>query len=454
MHAGLVRHVLSPLLERLRGRDTFARAAELRASQWWPTDRIRQHQAERLAALLSDARNTCLYYSRVLGKAKFAVGCSPLEMLADLPMLDKSTIRRNLSNLTNHSVPGGPIPFNTGGSTGEPLVFHVDRYRTACDRAARIVTHEWFDASPGDREVYLWGSPVELRAQDRAKKLRDRLTNELLLSAFDLSPSSMNDYLARMRAFDPVSVFGYPSSLDKFARHCLSGRNTYDGKSLRVVFTTGETLDPDQRASLGRFFGVRIADGYGSRDGGFIAHECPHGRLHVLDQHLIVEITDDCGRPLPPGETGEIVITHLEARATPLIRYRTGDIGSISEEPCPCGRGMTVLGAVAGRRTDHLVSASGARQHGLSAMYVIRELNSVRKYQVHQRTDRSVEVLIVPEPGFGEEDRKRIQRGLNRQLGPDIPVTIRTVTEIISANSGKFRPVISDVLDVETSPTA
>jgi len=437
------------------GRRTFACLRELCDSQHWSSRRLRALQRYKLRKLLRVARTHCAYYRDLLDDRGIDVDVDdPFEALAALPLLDKATVREHLGAMTNHRVPGGPIRFNTGGSTGEPLVFYVDRRRIACDKAARMLTHQWFAAEPGEREVYLWGAPLELRAQDRLKAWRDRITNELLLDAFNLSPSTMRDYLERIAAYDPISIFGYPSSLATLAAYAESIRRPYPGKSLRVVFTTGEWLAPHDRRALRRYFGVPIANGYGSRDGGFIAHECPDGGMHILEQHVLLEIVDDAGRPAPAGATGEIVITHLDAWAMPLLRYRTGDLGRLLPQPCTCGRTLALLGVVAGRRTDHLVAADGSLQHALSAIYVIRELATVHQFQIHQDVERNVRVSVVPAEGFSARDAEHIRGGLRRRLGRDIDVHVQLVRAIALEKSGKYRCVISDAADRQVMGTA
>lgn len=445
MHPSIVRHLLAPLHERLLGRRTFTCLRELEDSQWWSPRRLRELQARKLRRLLRVAYENCLHYRNAFDDRGLDVAADdPFAVLAALPLLDKSTIRANLGTLTNHRVPGGPIRFNTGGSTGEPLVFYVDRRRVAYDKAARMLTHAWFDARPGEREVYLWGAPLELRAQDQLKALRDRVTNELLLDAFNLTPSTMSGYLERIAAFDPVSIFGYPSSLATLAAYAEATGRRYSGRNLRVVFTTGEWLAPHDRRALRRFFRAPVANGYGSRDGGFIAHECPDGGMHLLEQNVLVEIVDEDGTPVAPGATGEIVLTHLDAWATPLLRYRTGDIGRRETRPCRCGRTLAQMGVVDGRRTDHLVAADGALQHALSAIYVIRELATVRQFQIHQDAERNIRVAVVPAQGFGDDDVRHIRSGLLRRLGADLDVQVQVVPQITPEKSGKFRFVISD----------
>jgi len=445
VHPRIVRHLLAPLHERLMGRRTFACLRELEDSQWWSPRHLRELQERKLRKLLRASYANCLYYRNLLDDRGVNPAVDdPFAALATLPLLDKCTIRANLGTMTNHRVPGGPIRFNTGGSTGEPLVFYVDRRRVAYDKAARMLTHAWFDAAPGEREVYLWGAPLELRTQDQLKAFRDRVTNEMLLDAFNLTPSTMRDYLDRIAAYDPVSVFGYPSSLATLAAYAESTGRRYRGRNLRVVFTTGEWLSPHDRRALRRFFRVPVANGYGSRDGGFIAHECPDGGMHLLEQNVIVEIVDDAGQPVEPGQPGEIVLTHLDACATPLLRYRTGDIGRRTASPCTCGRTLAQMGMVDGRRTDHLVAANGALQHALSAIYVIRELATVRQFQIRQDPQRNICVSVVPAQGFGDDDVRRIRTGLHHRLGADLDVQVQVVPQITTEKSGKFRCVISD----------
>ncbi|GJM26937.1 MAG: capsular polysaccharide biosynthesis protein [Phycisphaerae bacterium] len=444
MHPRIVRHLISPLLERMLGRRTFEFARECDAAQWQSPDELRAMQRDKLRSLLNLAQSNCTWYQNLFAELGLdATTDDPFAMLEALPCIDKETIRANQSDMTNASVEGGPIPFNTGGSTGEPLSFVVDRRRIAYDKAARIMTHAWYGVQHGDREVYLWGSPLEIRGQDRFKHLRDRLTNELLLAAFRLNPETMSQYHRQINAFDPASIFGYPSSLTRFAEFCEKSNRRYGGGNLKAVFVTGEVIDDRQREVLSRYFNVPIVNGYGSRDGGFIAHECTSGNMHVMDQNVIVEILDETGQPAPEGECGEIVITHLDAHALPLIRYQTGDMAENRSGQCACGRGLSLIGAIDGRRGDHLVGADGTLTHPLAAIYVMRELESVRQFQIHQQRDRSINVKVVEAGIANPVNCERIVSDLRRRLGP-LPVNIQTVGEIPVAGSGKYRHVVSE----------
>jgi hypothetical protein len=109
-------------------------------------------------------------------------------------------------------------------------------------------------------------------------------------------------------------LFGYPSALTHIARHAEKRGVAMNDLGIRVAFVTSERLYDDQRATISRVFGCRVANGYGGRDAGFIAHECPSGGMHLTAEDIIVELVDAQGQPVPDGSPGEIVVTHL-ARA-------------------------------------------------------------------------------------------------------------------------------------------
>ena len=315
----IARHLICPVHEWLLGRRTFRNLRELERSQWLAPDDIRALQRTKLQALLSHAQSNTPFYRRRFAEAGVDIrDPDPIGVLGRLPPLQKREIRASLDDMLWHDAPGGVFEHNTGGSTGEPLIFYFDRRRQGYDQAARIRSHRWFGVDIGHRELYIWGSPIESNRTDRVKHLRDVLFNHRLLTAFDMSPQRMDQYLDEFDRYGPVCVFGYPSSIALLARHARSSGRQLDTHHLRAVFVTGEVCYPHDREAITSYFGVPVADGYGSREAGFIAHECPLGSMHITAENVIVEIIDNTGEPVPVGETGEIVVTHLDTYAMPL----------------------------------------------------------------------------------------------------------------------------------------
>ena len=212
---------------------------------------------------------------------------------------------------------------------------------------------------------------------------------------------------------------------------------------IKVAFVTSERLYDDQRATITRVFGCPVANGYGGRDAGFIAHECPSGGMHLTAEDLIVEIVDGDGRVLPAGQAGEIVVTHLATRDFPFIRYRTGDIAVLDDRRCACGRGLPMLREIQGRSTDFVVAADGTVMHGLALIYILRDLPGVAGFKIVQHDTAHTEVLLRPNEAFDAAQSTRIEKGFRQRLGADVKVSVTLVDEIAPERSGKHRYIVS-----------
>ncbi len=432
-----------PLHERLKGHDTVRRLRELETTQWWEAARIEALRAQRLRGLLQDAAASVPYFRDLARAGGF--DWRAVREVADLerlPFMTKETIRAHVGRLRSEAAKRLHRS-NTGGSTGEPMVFYLGSERVSHDVAAKWRATRWWGVDIGDPEIVLWGSPVELGAQDRVRALRDRLLRSRLLPAFRMAEADLETYARTIRRLRPRMLFGYPSALHRLAAFAAAREIPLDGAGVRVVFTTGERLYDEQRATIAAVFGAPVANGYGGRDAGFIAHECPAGGMHVSAEDIIVEVVGPDGRTLPAGRPGEIVVTHLATRAFPFIRYRTGDIGTLDPHPCTCGRGLPLLRDVQGRSTDFVVAEDGTVMHGLALIYVIREIRGVRAFKIVQESRSAIEVLIEPGPDFADGARETIVAGLRKRLGSGVDVRVRTVREIPAEASGKFRYVVS-----------
>jgi phenylacetate-CoA ligase len=226
-----------------------------------------------------------------------------------------------------------------------------------------------------------------------------------------------------------------------------------DALGIKVAFVTSERLYDDQRRDIEEVFACGVANGYGGRDAGFIAHACPAGSLHLTAEDLIVEVVDAEGQNAPAGTAGEIVVTHLATRDFPFVRYRTGDVGRLSDALCRCRRGLPVLAEVQGRTTDFVVAQNGTIMHGLALIYVIRDLNGVERFKIIQESLDTTRILIVCGNDFRHALIPMIQENIKRRLGPDVDVIVELVDSIAADPSGKFRYVVSHV-DLTSSTRA
>jgi phenylacetate-CoA ligase len=443
----LSRRVVYPLHERLLKRPTFSYLASLERSQWLDRDEIEALQGRKLAALLATAAEHSPWHAERIRAAGIEPdnGGVTLDELRRLPLMTRADARDNIERIRWTNVPGGAARYNTGGSSGEPLIFYFGRWRQASDAAGRIRARRWWGVDVGEREVYLWGAPAELNKTDSVKSFRDGLLNQLVLNAFAMSAEAMDRYLAAIETFRPRCLYGYASSLALLAARAVARGRRLSLPELRVVCATGEPLYAHQRQVIGDAFGVPVANEFGSRDIGFTAHETPHGQMLLMSESIILEIVDPDGQAVPVGELGEAVVTGLCSEAQPFIRYRTGDTVRLSPETCADGRGLHVLAEVVGRSTDFVVRTDGTMMHALSVIYVLRDVDGIAQFRFVQHTLHEVEVLVVPNSRWTEVAQSKVRAGLGQRLGPDVRIQIRTVDAMPVEASGKYRYVVSHV---------
>ncbi len=445
LYTSFISGFLFPLHERIKNHDSVAVRKEMEMSQWWDRQHLQALQLSKLRCLLDHAGTYVPYYRNLFSEIGFEVPyIGSLADLARLPLLDKPAIRGHTDALKSEKA-HGLDRFNTGGSSGEPLIFFISKERVSHDVAAKWRATRWWDVDIGDEEIVVWGSPIELGAQDGLRALRDRLLRTRLLPAFEMSAQKLDGFLDEIAEIRPKMLFGYPSALSLIARHAESRERRMDRLGIRVAFVTSERLYDEQRRQISATFGCPVANGYGARDAGFIAHECPEGGMHITAEDIIVEIVDRSGTPLPSGQAGEIVVTHLATRDFPFIRYRTGDIGILDDRVCACGRGLPLLKEIQGRSTDFLVAQDGTIMHGLALIYILRNLSCVRNFRIVQESLDLTRVWVVSDGTFDSEAAAKIKQGFKARLGQAVNVLIEEVAEIPAEKSGKFRYVASNV---------
>lgn len=368
-----------------------------------------------------------------------------LSALSKLPLLNKAAISANIESLKSVNAQS-LTRSNTGGSSGEPLIFYLGKERVSHDVAAKWRATRWWNVDIGDPEIVIWGSPIELGTQDNIRAIRDSLFRSKLLPAFEMSDQKLQIFLDEIRLFRPKMLFGYPSALSFIARYAEKTGTVMNNLGLKVAFVTSERLYDEQRQQISKTFNCPVANGYGGRDAGFIAHECPAGGMHITAEDIIVEILDNQGTPLPCGESGEIVITHLASHDFPFIRYRTGDIGKLGNQLCSCGRGLPLLKEIQGRSTDFVVAQDGTVMHGLALIYILRKIPGINAFKIIQESLDLTRILIVSKSTLDLTTKKLITHEFQTRLGSDLTINIEEVSEIPLEKSGKFRYVISKVI--------
>lgn len=438
----LARQVFFPLHERLRGRRTLREMSGLARVARLPAAQLAVHCDTALGELLQFCERLPFYRERFERYGVAPCG-NPVEMLRRLPPLTKAQVRQAAAAMIWPRVSGGLQPCVSGGTSGDTLHFFVDRRRQAQSMGARLFMQSLFGVRPGDRRMWLWGSPIELK-QSHVRGVRDRLINEIVLDAFAMSPAEMDGYLRQMKAYQPRLLIGYSSAVARLAAHAAGRYSPRDFPALRVAVLTADEVTAEHREVIRAVFGCPVASEYGSREAGLIAHECPHGTMHVISPHVLVEVLDG-DMPAAPGQVGSIACTNLGGRAQPMLRYLIGDIGALGPRDCRCGLALPSLSIHGARITSFITLPDGRLCSGHLAAYLVRSDRAVREFRVIQHEIGRFEVQVALDSGPADEVLRGIERRFAEYFGSQVRVECRAFEHIPLDPSGKRRHFISRV---------
>ncbi len=438
------------LQEKMLGRDSFGILSDLRKTECLSRKEMEQLQLARLQQLVQNAYEHTPYWRQAMDD--LAMQPEDVRSLTDLkrfPLLTKDTLRGRRESMVWREEGPRVMLVRTSGSTNEALEFYTSSTREAHINAARMRGHEWVGIRRGEKELYYWGSPVELSKQDRIKRFRDRLINDGLTNGFEVTPQRLKGYYEQWLQWQPKCIFGYPSTFALTVIMAESlGLDLREMKrcGLAVIITTSEMLSDADRSLIAEGFGVPVHDSYGLREAGLIGHECGQGTMHCMDEQLILETIDPATLAPVDGE-GELVVTNLVGPAFPVIRYRTGDIVTLSNEKCDCGRTLSRVKIGGGRAVEFVVTKAGKWVVGYSFIYIARSVKGIVKFQVVQEKLGQIQFRLVVDERFPDDGIEQIRHKASQRLGGDDLIEVEIVDDIKPARSGKYRPVISKVAE-------
>ncbi len=421
-----------------RFRNHRAHAVE---AQWWPAERSRDYQLEKLREIVALAYEKAPFYRRVFDAIGFCPGdLKSVDDLRRLPTLDRNTVAANLAEMCTRSVEGSDIDFgSTGGTSGTPLHFYLDADRHAIEYA--YLTTSW------ERAGYRLGMPLavlrgRILRQDRTGLYHeyDPILRHHYYSNFHMSDENMARYLRHIAGIGSCFLHVYPSSAAALGRFVLRSGLKAPPNILGII-AESEIVYPEQRQMIEDVFGCRLLSCYGQSEKVALAAECEKSAdYHVWPTYSYFELADGEGDPVTtPGQRGEIVGTGFINTVMPLIRYRTGDWATYVGNRCEaCGREQIILRDIQGHRIQEvLIAADGTEISWTSLNMHDDTFLHVRQFQFVQETPGKAVLRIVPADGFQEEDAGRIYRNLGRKLDGQLVFAIESVTAIPLSPRGK-----------------
>jgi phenylacetate-coenzyme A ligase PaaK-like adenylate-forming protein len=342
---------------------------------------------------------------------------------------------------------GRYIVVASSGTTGEPAVIPFSRHdwRTGMAymlRSADMAIRGIADHTGGIMDVIrkrprLAGistlNPIHVSSQ-LAASFHSGLVPRLIL------PASMplDEQVERLNCFQPSIVGAYPSALDPLVEAAEDGRLKI---SPMLVFTGGETVTVGIRGRVQQVWDKDLFDFYGLTETLIIAGECrEHRGLHLFEDAAVLEVVDENGQVLPPGERGVgILVTSLIYKTLPIIRYAVSDLLTLSDEPCPCGLPFRRILAIEGRREELLrlrkPDGQTVRVHPFVIESPLEEMVDVRRFQISSDEKGDVLIVVVPvseETGLSARVRAAVAEALRPLSLKDDIIHVKMATSIES----------------------
>ncbi len=362
---------------------------------------------------------------------------------SSLPVVTKQTLqsRFNPQEIAKRfHVVGRPNA--TGGSTGEPTQLLLDAAAIQCGAAAQIYAQRKMGWEPGMPLIRVWGSERDIgKAMRRRARTVNRLLHQWIVDGFEIHDRTVDRVIDLIRRHRPVALSGYSSMLEYLARRVVERGIPIPEGSVRAAWNGGEMLLPSQVTLFQEAFGVPILNCYGGRELSVMAFQ-PVGEqaLRVVRPWLFVEVVDESGRPVQPGETGRLLWTSTVCRGTPLLRYDIGDFAVFDAEHASAA-GVTQLRELQGRTSGLLRLADGRVINNIFWNHLFKDFSAIRQFQIAIR-ETGLAVRLVGR-GLSEEDDRRM-RGTLRSFLLDQPFEISWVDRIPLTAQGKLVQVVRE----------
>jgi len=438
--ASLRRYIFEPLFLKKSRSPRLAYWRKLEKTQFLSQQRLEDIQWNRLQALwLFLWRHNQFYRQRFLDAGLREQDLRTLEDISKLPILTKSEIR----NLGHAMISDGfqrdnLLHFKTGGSTGKALDIFIteecSEFRNAC---ARRHDH-WTGWQPGECIGAAWGNP-KLPVTFREKVIDSFVQPFIYLDTMAVTDESVWKFAKAWGNKSPTLLFGHAHSLYLLAQ--MVEKHEIEGIRPTGIISTSMMLMAHERVVIERVFTCKVTDRYGCEEVSLIGCECEmHDGMHINIEHLVVEFVKDDGSYAASGEQGQIVVTDLMNKAMPFVRYKVEDIGSPLDRVCSCGRGLPLMGKVAGRVADFLIKRDGTRVAGISLIEnTLTQIPGIDQMQIVQEDLDSLCLNIVPGEKYGPTQEKELLEYFQRLFGDNVNITLNKVREIKPENSGKYR---------------
>lgn len=359
----------------------------------------------------------------------------PIEVLLSLPISDKQMINKHYNSIYTPIDSRPSQKKKTGGSTGNPLYYHVDKEHLSWFWAhIYYFWNRFSNFKPGDPFVTIAGNSLRTVNRQLSENIYHYLQNNYFITG-DIIDKNIS--IKKNKIQNAVLIYGYPSSIMNILK--VKPDITNYTTNVRAIFTTSEQLLPQTRHIIENAFHKPVYDMYGANDGGILTCECPeHDGYHINMLNCYVEsFINEFGM-------SELLLTNLNSHNFPFVRYRVGDIGKVDNSICKCGLNWPRIYELKGRTRDLIHLPDGKGIHGSFFNSVFYKHPSIDGYKIIQQKNYSIVIYLhVKDPNDYKKVSTSVISELSSFLG-NIIITTEHMSEVNPTNI-KFKLIESHV---------
>jgi len=427
--------------------DAWQKFQFLSESQWWPKERLEEYQWQKLQKTLRHAYDHVPFYRALWEKH----GVHPDDIrertdMTAIPIVNRNDICQKNCLAQSSEFRKGLQAMHTSGSTGVPFRVMIDVLSYQYKFALWLREFAYVDWEVGKRMVSYWhriykGYPRE----ETHMVMRDIIWGIMGKQVFPPFPTRLSTepihdqalrWYRRLKDFNPYLLESFHFFIQILTNFIID--NHLDPIPIKKIFCLGAPVGRERKKMEQAFPGVEIHDRYGPHEFEGIGTECSkHKGMHISVDSYYVEFLREDDTFASPREIAQLIVTDLDNKAMPLIRYDISDMASYYGEQCPCGRGLPLMSNLCGRRNDYIITADNKKLYFVFFQEFFDHYDAVRYFQISQKGSGDVDVSIVKE---GETDENKlfsvIAQDLKREIGKNI--IVKQVKSIEEAKNGKM----------------
>ena len=407
-------------------------------------------QNRRVRAIVAHAYSTVPWYRETMDAERLDPrDFRTADDLARLPIITPSDLAHNRTRFASTMFGGGKaLDIASSGTSGYAKSICYDSralfLALAHGHRQRHVIAAFVGKTSGYREMRV--------ARDNSVAFQIRRfyeANSWVPRRLDLArsrASTEDDFqstINRLNEVKPDVVHGWGGHIGAVFRH--AARYGIEIHRPRCITYGAERMSDADRNLIEGDFEVPIVSTYQAAEALRIGFQCEQRKgFHLSVDHTAVRVIDAAGNPVHAGQRGEIVISNLVNRATVLLNYRLGDVVTVSEGSCACGRTLPTIETIDGRSDDFLVLEDGRKLHGLVAITPLMRVKGVVQVQLVQEDfERFTVRAVCAAPDEWDRIRHGLADGLGSLLGGTSEITIEQVDWIAPEANGKVKAVKS-----------